>query len=79
MPEEQDGGGTSRWDPFGLRHLLLPSAAQVAQVAQVAGPLAMHAGNLSMLGAGQPSRDCWEWCGPGSWGRDSPSARVQTP
>jgi hypothetical protein len=50
MPDDQDGGGTSRWDPFGLRHLLLPSAAQVAQVAQVAGPLAMHAGNLSMLG-----------------------------
>jgi hypothetical protein len=50
MPEDPDGGDTSRWDPFGLRHLLLPSAAQVAQVAQVAGPLAMHAGNLSMLG-----------------------------
>ena len=50
MPEDQDGGGTSRWDPFGLRHLLLPSAAQVAQVGRVAGPLAMHAGNLSMLG-----------------------------
>ena len=51
MPGEQDSGGTSRWDPFGLRHLLLPSAAQVAQVAQVARPLAMHAGNLSMLGS----------------------------
>jgi hypothetical protein len=47
MREDRDGGGTSRWDPFGLRYLLLPSAAQVAQVA---GPLAMHAGYLSMLG-----------------------------
>ena len=79
MPEDQDGGGTPRWDPFGLRHLLLPSAAQVAQVARWQLRLRCTPETCRCWVAGQPSRDCWEWCGPGSWGADSPSAPVQTP